>query len=277
MAKQAITTEYTVISEKISRAFRIALVADIHERRQDDIIALIKKARPDMIAVAGDTFERFISERAVPAGRAKMGFWHRLFLDTAFFVNYFFVQVVGKNNRCDTQNSYRFIKEAAKLAPVYMSLGNHEERLLDGDIAVIKDNGVVLLDNSDVSATVGGVPLRIGGLSTYYDEKWLQGFSQGDGFKLLLCHHPEYFDRIVADKNIDLVLSGHNHGGQIRLFGKPMLSAGGGLCPKYVHGVYRDRLIVSSGCSNTAFIPRLFNPRELVVINVRPDSANKPR
>ena len=270
MAKNAVKTEYTVSSEKLGSTLRIALVADVHERVQDDIILLLKESKPDLIAVAGDTFERFDNDNHLPCGRAKMNFLHRWFLYAAFSVNYFFIQVIGRKNHPKTENSYKLLTQASKIAPVFMSTGNHEEKFNDKDISVFKENRIVILDNSEASVTINGTPLHIGGLSTYCDEEWLNSFAKGGDFKLLLCHHPEYFDTLIEKKDIDLILSGHNHGGQIRLFGKGLFSAGGGLFPKYSRGLYHDRLIVSAGCSNTAALPRLGNPRELVIINLIP-------
>ena len=70
------------------------------------------------------------------------------------------------------------------------------------------------------------------------------------GFKILLCHRPEYYDRFVKETDIDLVLSGHNHGGQFRLFGKGLISSSSGLFPKYDRGIFENRLVISAGCSN---------------------------
>ena len=77
---------------------------------------------------------------------------------------------------------------------------------------------------------------------------------------------------MVADKAIDLTLSGHNHGGQIRVFGKGIFSSRSGLLPKYDRGIYHQRLIVSAGCSNPVAVPRLGNPFELVMIDLKPQT-----
>ena len=87
----------------------------------------------------------------------------------------------------------------------------------------------------------------------------------------MLCHHPEYYERLLKDKDIDLILSGHNHGGQFRIFGKGLLSSSTGLFPKYDRGLFDGRLVVSAGCANTTAIPRFFNPREAVIIRLLPD------
>ena len=66
--------------------------------------------------------------------------------------------------------------------------------------------------------------------------------------------------------SIHLFLSGHCHGGQIRVCGRGIFAPGQGLFPRYHHGVYEGRLVVSAGCSNTASIPRWGNEPEVVVV-----------
>ena len=275
MSKKTVTTEYTLTLPKLRRPLRLALVSDLHERRADDILERLRQAKPDCIAVTGDTFERFDDEHNRPYHRIELSFFHRLFLAAAFNINYFLIHIVGKRNLPDIQNSYRFLREAAKLAPVWLSLGNHEEKLHEEDLAFLKENRITLLDNADVEAEVKGQHLHVGGLSTAADSAWLARFAAKDGFKLLLCHHPEYFDRLVRDLDIDLTLSGHNHGGQIRVFGRGVLSSHSGLFPKYDKGVFENRLVLSAGCSNTAAIPRLNNPRELVIIDLKPENKTE--
>ena len=99
---------------------------------------------------------------------------------------------------------------------------------------------------------------------------WLENFSSEDKFSILLCHHPEYYPKYLKNKNIDLILSGHAHGGQIRLFGRGLFAPGQGALPKYDGGVFDNRLVVGRGLANTAFVPRLFNPREIVCVDIEP-------
>ena len=182
------------------------------------------------------------------------------------------VRVITRNkNTAEPENAYRFLKASGKLAPSFMSLGNHEDELTENDRSLLSEYGVTLLDNSSVKAEINGQELLIGGLSSFYDEEWLKGFSEEKGFKILLCHHPEYYDRFVKETDIDLVLSGHNHGGQFRLFGKGLISSSSGLFPKYDRGIFENRLVISAGCSNTAAVPRLCNPREVVIIKLSPE------
>ena len=104
---------------------------------------------------------------------------------------------------------------------------------------------------------------------------WLEQFSQLSGYKVLLSHHPEYFDLIdsvssspeaPAAPSVDLLLCGHTHGGQWRLFSHGLFAPGQGFFPKYSKGVY-GRMVISAGLTNTTWIPRINNPTEIVYIN----------
>ena len=96
------------------------------------------------------------------------------------------------------------------------------------------------------------------------DDDWLEEFAETPGYHILLSHHPEY--RRLVPKEVELILSGHTHGGQWRAFGRGMFSPGQGMWPKLTKGVYDGRLVVSAGLSNTAPVPRLFNPTEVVYV-----------
>ncbi len=275
MPKKAVLTEYSLSVPKIKKPLTLALVSDIHERKCNDILELLKESKPDLILIAGDTFERFDNEKNKPCHKNSMRLPRRVFLTTAFYVNYNLMRIFGKKNMPQTANAYEFLRESSKLVPMFMSLGNHEEKLLEDDISLLRDNGIFLLDNADVCAAIHDERIYIGGLSNEPDEKWLEEFARKPGFKLLLCHHPNYYDSFVAGKDIDLTLAGHNHGGQFKLFGKGVLSSRSGLFPKYDSGVFYNRLVVSAGCSNTVALPRWGNPRELVLIYLKPDTIIK--
>ncbi len=91
------------------------------------------------------------------------------------------------------------------------------------------------------------------------------------GFKILLSHHPEYWEKYIRGKNIDLTVSGHAHGGQWCFLGRGVYAPGQGLMPKYTHGIYKNAgevLAVSRGMTNTVPIPRFGNPCEIVFINL---------
>ena len=269
MAKRTVTTAYSLPSAHLRHSLRLALVSDIHERPPEDIIALLRHKRPDLILITGDTFERRDSEAETFRIKHE-GAFRRAVINAAMKYNSVMMKVIDRHNLPSAEATYEFLAKAAKLAPIFLSLGNHEQRLTDDDHRFLSEHHITLLDNDDADVCVKGETLHIGGLSTVPDEEWLSDFAKKDGFKLLLCHHPEYFDPMVADKAIDLTLSGHNHGGQIRVFGKGIFSSRSGLLPKYDRGIYHQRLIVSAGCSNPVAVPRLGNPFELVMIDLNP-------
>ena len=247
-------------------ACRIALLADLHNRPCTEALASLRARRPDMICIAGDFVHGFIPREDPAIAKVE-----------------------------DSAQTLPFLRACAALAPCFVSLGNHEWMLDDGDLALIRETGVTLLDNSWVAHG----PFVIGGLSagrvkayrafragaedgTRYplwrprsreanasrpDADWLQDYAAAPGFKLLLCHHPEYWSELVRALPIELTLSGHAHGGQVRLFGRGLYAPGQGLLPRYTAGLYEGRLLVSRGLANTVVAPRLNNPTELVYID----------
>lgn len=133
--------------------------------------------------------------------------------------------------------------------------------------------------NNGCNTGIENVPekiIRIGGLATRYDLDWLHAYATKPGYKILICHHPEYYRRYIKDTEwdtFDLIVSGHVHGGQWRIGRHGVLAPGQGLFPKYCYGCYDKKLIVSAGLSNTACIPRFGNPTELVMIHAVADYA----
>jgi len=147
-----------------------------------------------------------------------------------------------------TQYAQNFLKEAVQIAPILFSAGNHELYLNQEDRGFLSDLGVIFLDDS--FCTFGD--LIFGGLSSSYkylantgissakeehrtkweivfskvNTDWLDEFEQQAGYKLLLCHHPEFYEHFLCGRKIDLILAGHAHGGQIRLFGKAYMHMG---------------------------------------------------
>ena len=265
--KRAVLTEYSISAQQaLKRTVKIAHVSDLHERRADDVMALLQQAKPDFIVITGDTYERYNEDRPHYDFTGKP--IKRLFITTVYRLNQFAYRFTKSASEKGTEVANDFVKRTAKIAPVFMSLGNHEETLFADDYRFLKSCGIRLLDNADTDFFINGIRIRIGGLSPEPDMTWLEHFAQKDGFKLLLCHHPEFYDKLLADKNFDLILTGHTHGGQIRLFGKGLFAPYQGAFPKYDYGMFHNRMIISAGCSNTTAVPRLGNPRELVMINL---------
>ncbi len=266
----SVITRYTCDTGlKLSRSVKIAHISDVHERNCDWLLPLLRSEKPDLILVTGDTFERYDN-------RPQYEFEHkpvkRVVINAIHFTNFIIVSLLPKRMRGDCENACRLLREAVKIAPVYMSLGNHEQKLLDEDYAFLNDIGVMLLDNADTEVDIKGFRFTLGGMSCWDWEDWLPGFLSKSGYKLLMCHKPDMYAEHLKDTDIDLTLSGHTHGGQfcIGKDGMGFFVPGQGLFGKYAHGrFFGGRLIVSAGCSNTVACPRVANPRELIIITMR--------
>lgn len=245
---------------------KIAFVADLHEKDPAPVIEKLKEISPDIILVGGDVFERHdtgedpklkhMLAKATKREKRRKLFVKHLYLCMRFFIG---------RNVMNHENAYRFFEEASKIAPVYLSRGNHEWYYAPEDMAVIKKYNVCFLDNEFTDWN----GILIGGLSPKYDNFFLDRMNNSKGYKILLCHHPEYYRKMLTFRNFDLVLAGHAHGGQIRIFGKGIFSPGQGLFPELTRGMYFEHMIVTSGCANTAQIPRIGNPLEVVEINMK--------
>lgn len=146
----------------------------------------------------------------------------------------------------------------------------------------MKSIGVVVLNDEFINfgeLVIGGLTSLFYHKCEKYDPKipmvlypeveWLDEFKKQAGYKLLLDHHPENYKPYIATRNINMILSGHAHGGQIRVFGKGIYGRSQGFFPKYDGGVFDNKLIVSRGLSNTLPIPRLWNPTELVFVELK--------
>ena len=205
----------------------------------------------------------------------------------------------GDRSPLETQtNVLPFLSACAAIAPTFMSLGNHEWMVDQEDLAALTATGVMLLDNSWAERD----GMVIGGLSSGYvtdyrrfraksgssdryprqesisgiggavaasrhkpETAWLEEYSSAPGYHILLSHHPEYLPLIPS--SIELVLSGHAHGGQWQVFNHGVWAPGQGWWPKWTRGVYENRMIVSAGLSNTTWIPRIWNPTEVVYVD----------
>ena len=239
---------------------KICLLADIHDRDFSEIAASLKVRKPDIIAVAGDILGNVRFDIPTP--------------------------IMSR-----THYALDFLTACAGIAPTFFSIGNHEWMLSQKDKDIIRSTGVTLLDNAWVrheSMVIGGLTssgavayekFRSGKSEEYPrwnyfnspqrnepEVGWLGEFERQEGFRLLLCHHPEYYPKYLRRRKLDLILSGHAHGGQIRIFGQGLFAPGQGVFPRYTSGIH-GRMVISRGLANTArFVPRLFNCREIVYI-----------
>lgn len=265
--------QVTNYEQNIGLGLKIALVTDLHSMPYDDLLVLLLKERPDAILLAGDTLERhkegesewdFLSMEQwqfLPEMKSPMVSLMRV-LDRL-------VEHKGLEVEEGEDLGLAFLNDISKLAPVFMSVGNHEWYFTAEDEKFFVDHDITVLDNAEVQVTIKGRKLRIGGLSTRYDLDWLERYSQKDGVKILLCHHPEHYRYKIKGKmdSFDLVLSGHYHGGQWRIGNVGVYVPRIGLMVPNVRGQF-GKHIISAGVSNTTRYPRWGNPRELVMIKI---------
>ena len=243
-------TRYKISAPEKMKA---AVVADLHGKPTSGLYEALKAEKPDVILVPGDlcTIGEYDDRSVAPERREK---WLRT-----------------------QKEAISFLKTAVDIAPVYYSRGNHEWSLDDEYRNTVKETSTVLLENEWAEYCPG---LFIGGLNSAQccnvnkdgkestetrrpDIDWLKR-STPDGYRLLLCHHPEYYPAV--EPYADCILSAHAHGGMWRLFGRGVYAPGQGLWPTYTKGVY-GKMIVSAGLTNTVkYVPRFFNPTELVII-----------
>lgn len=240
-------TKTEIYSVKIKKEYTIAVVADLHNRPYDDVIKALEEIKPDYILIPGDLTHNLDKKNSL--------------------------------NNCRVGLS--FLVKASAIAETYYSVGNHERKVGPECAEFIEQTGVVLLDDK----TVKRGEITFGGLSTGLFENrygptpppdldYLDEFEKEEGFRLLLCHHPEYYPMYIRKTDIELTVSGHAHGGQWRFFGQGICAPGQGIFPKYTSGLYENRLYVSRGLTNTAFpVPRIFNKTELSVIYLRKKDA----
>ena len=189
----------------------------------------------------------------------------------------------------ENKAGFELLAECVKIAPTFYSPGNQEvgashssnpkwkradkkgKDYATEEMARLSKTGVTFLDNTYVIRD----GIAFGGLGTglIYDGAVpklgaLKEFLKCRSPKILLCHHPEYYEKYLGESDIDLIVSGHAHGGQWRFFGRGVYAPGQGLFPKYTSGVHDGRLVISRGLKKAHIIPRIFNPTEVVKITV---------
>ena len=223
-----ILTEYTHHTGKLSAPVKLAVISDLHNEPYDDLLDMIRGA--DALLVPGDISNRYTQEYDVGAA---------------------------------------FLRDAARTLPTFFSLGNHEvlQPRFPQMMRCFERSGAAILVNH--YARFG--ELWIGGWFNPIDVKrpcMLNRFEKLEGPKVIMCHRPEHFVRLMSDRDIDLAVAGHAHGGQIRLGRQGVYSPGQGLFPRYTRGVVNGRLIISAGVGNPAHMPRWGNPREVLMITM---------
>lgn len=249
-------SEYEIASGKLPESFDgfvIVHLSDLHNKlfgkNQERLIAHVKEQNPDMIVITGDLID---------------------------------------SNHPNVETGLLLVEEALKIAPVYFVTGNHDKYLSETDTyalfsglerlgaKVLNDEAVeIFLEKEEESVSLLGVDddtilsnsqltRTLDGLMKREDEK--------RPFTILLAHEPQRMPT-YSKFDIDLVMSGHAHGGQFRIpFIGGFVAPGQGFLPKYTKGLYEENgtgMIVSAGLGNSVIPVRLLNRPEVVKITLK--------
>ena len=247
------TDYYTVNFSDLPEGFdecRIVQLSDLHGavfgKDNEDLVAAVRAAQPDYIVITGDTRDRFR----------------------------------------ETPQSYtvQLCQAMAEIAPTYFVTGNHEWALRK--VRELKDaiaeTGAVVLSNEFVTLERGGDAIVLAGVDDpngssnkkkpeQLAEKIYEAYD--DPFWLLLAHRNNYFEKQYCNLGADLVISGHAHGGVIRLpFTDGLIGVERDLFPTYTSGLYEvngAKLFVSRGLGNSGRSFRIFNRPQVAVLTLK--------
>ena len=242
---------HRITSDKLPSAFdgfKIAQVSDLHNteigENNEKLLSMLTEATPDIIVITGDLLDL-------------------------------------RNTKIDIALS--FSEQAVKIAPCYYITGNHEAYV--DEYEEFKDSlielGVVVLDDTKTEIELSGEKITLVGVGdpsfswtdneTLINDKLSELISEQDGYTILLSHRPELFE-IYVKHNVDLVFSGHAHGGQFRIpFVGGVIAPNQGLFPKYDAGIYTEgetTMVVSRGIGNSIIPFRVNNRPEVVLVEL---------
>lgn len=249
-------TKYEIVSNRLPGefdGFRILQLSDLHDaelgENNEKLIELAREAKPDIIVLTGDMLD---------------------------------------DGRLDIELTINTCRALCGVAPVFFAGGNHESALLPAEyrafISDMKNAGVTVLENASIPLRRGSAEIQLIGLKDpgFYSgsarqrcDKVIESLSQlADSrvFTVALAHRSDLFDDYVST-GAELVLSGHAHGGQVRLpFIGGLYTPSEGLFPTYDSGVFsrgNTTMVVSRGIGNSSFPIRFNNRPELVLITLR--------
>lgn len=247
--QRVVLRRYTVHTGKLAAPVRLAVLADFHGcdygENGSRLAEQVESLQPDAILMAGDMF----SSDGDPAEELAM------------------------------------FRTLQSIAPCYYVTGNHEywEYHVPDLLEEIGETGVTVLDQTCVTVQLNGNPVNLCGIPDPYAggqtaEYLLSALRNADAqaCTVLLAHRPELMDTYAAAGGVDLVVTGHAHGGQVRI---PFLVNGlcapnQGFFPRYAGGLYQQggtTMIVSRGLSTQLQmgVPRLFNRPELLLVELQ--------
>ena len=246
--ERLILRTYTVASPKLTAEVRLAVVTDFHSSdNADDVVAMVASCAPDAVLMVGDMFDDDIANRP-------------------------------------TERTLSLMRQLSALYPCYYVSGNHEAWTgeMDALYQQTEEAGVTVLRMSSGVLTVRGQRIALCGIPDPYEmvfsgapdteEQIRQAMENVDSadFTVLLAHRPELLAK-YAQFPLDLVVSGHAHGGQVRIPGvlNGLYAPNQGWFPKLAGGAYTQdgtTLIVSRGLAVRTRLPRIFNRPEVVLV-----------
>lgn len=250
--ERLILRTYTVVSPKLTAEVRLAVVTDFHSSdNADDVVAMVASCAPDAVLLVGDMFDDDIANRP-------------------------------------TERTLSLMRQLSAQYPCYYVSGNHEAWTgeMDALYQQTEEAGVTVLRMSSGVLTVRGQRIALCGIPDPYEmvfsgapdteEQIRQALEDVDSadFTVLLAHRPELLTK-YAQFPLDLVVSGHAHGGQVRIPGvlNGLYAPNQGWFPKLAGGAYTQdgtTLIVSRGLAVRTRLPRIFNRPEVVLVRCVP-------
>lgn len=250
--ERLILRTYTVVSPKLTAEVRLAVVTDFHSSdNADDVVAMVASCAPDAVLLVGDLFDDDTQNRP-------------------------------------TERTLSLMRQLSAQYPCYYVSGNHEAWTgeMDALYQQTEEAGVTVLRMSSGVLTVRGQRIALCGIPDPYEmvysgapdteEQLRQALEDVDSadFTVLLAHRPELLAK-YAQFPLDLVVSGHAHGGQVRIPGvlNGLYAPNQGWFPKLAGGAYTQdgtTLIVSRGLAVRTRLPRIFNRPEVVLVRCLP-------
>ena len=254
-------SNYVLSSPKLTAPIRVVQLTDLHNsefgENNASLVSLVAQQQPDLILMTGDMLN-------------------------------------GRED--ETEIAVDLVRRLTEVAPVYFSYGNHEvthERTFARDLTVLfEEAGATVLNRTYQDVEVNGQTIRLGGIYGYclpekyyatgeakrWECEYLKEFQDTESYTLLLAHLPTCW---IRNDNLDIwqidcVVSGHEHGGQIRL---PLI--GGlyapdqGFFPGRSSGIYASQdggrvMVISRGLGSGVGVPRFGNVPEIVVVDILP-------
>lgn len=246
---RVVETKYNLSSDKVNSDYTFAQISDYHSNSEKNgrIIKILKANDPDYILLSGDILESDNMNATID------------FVSSLTDIS---TVVYARGNHDDDFGTYNQFKN--KLEQLGVVVVGQESKIID-------DLNFIGIEDLDI-ATLGSD----GSFNNMYEKLISEYQSQvvPGMYNVLLAHRPNYLEA-YSELGVDLVVSGHAHGGQwqIPFTDIGLIAPDEGLFPTHVHGIFEENnttQIVSSGNSNPygPWIPRLFNPEEVVIIKL---------